>query len=59
MFLADGGKLPLTAQSDRFSGEKWDGLLDTRDLVDLRVSDFEMVEAGERFEYTGDCVREP
>jgi serine/threonine-protein kinase len=59
MFLADAGNIALTAQSDRFTEAKWDGLLDTRELTDLQVSDFEMVEAGDRFTYTGDCVREP
>ncbi len=58
MFLADGGNIALTAQSDRFTTAKWEDLLGTRDLTDLQVSDFEMVEAGERFIYTGNCVRE-
>ena len=59
MFLADAGQIALTAQSDRFTTAKWTGLLDTRDLEIIRVGDFEMVEAGERFEFSGDCVREP
>ena len=33
MFLADGGQITLTAQSDRFTTNKWPGLLDTRDLA--------------------------
>ncbi|MCG3138349.1 MAG: hypothetical protein HJJLKODD_02212 [Phycisphaerae bacterium] len=59
MFLADGGQIALTARSDRYSSSKWVDLLDTRDLADLQVTDFEMVEAGTRISYTGDCVREP
>ncbi len=59
MFLADGGTIALTAQSDSRTTAKWDGLLDTRDLQSIRVSDFEMIEGGERFTFTGDCVREP
>jgi serine/threonine-protein kinase len=56
MFLADAGNIALTAQSDRFSEVKWEGLLDTRDLDTISVSDFEMIEAGERHTFTGDCV---
>ena len=59
MFLSDAGQIALTGQSDRFTTAKWADLLDTRDLEIIQVGDFEMVEAGERFEYTGDCVREP
>lgn len=59
MFLADAGNVALTAQSDRFTSAKWDELLGPRDLDGIQITDFEMVEAGERIEYTGDCVREP
>lgn len=58
MFLSDGGNVALTAQSDRFTTAKWAGLLESRDLDLIQVSDFEMVEGGERFTFTGDCVRE-
>ncbi len=57
MFLSDGGIIALTAQSDRLTTAQWLGLLDTRDLTDLQVTDFEMVDGGERIAYTGDCVR--
>lgn len=56
MFLADAGNIALTAQSDRFTNAKWDGLLDTRDLDALLVTDFEMIEAGPRFQFTGECT---
>jgi hypothetical protein len=59
MFLADGGNIALTAQSDRFTTAKWSGLLAPRDLSKLKVSDFQMVEGGTRIAYTGDCVRLP
>ncbi len=59
MFLADGGQMTLTAQSDRFTTNKWPGLLDTRDLASLRPADFEMVGAGDRIPLTLDCVRNP
>jgi len=59
MFLADAGNVALTAQSDRFTTAKWDGLLGSRDLDTIQITDFEMVESGDRIDYTGDCVREP
>jgi serine/threonine-protein kinase len=59
MFLADGGQIALTAQSDRNTTAKWSGLLDPSDLSALKVSDFEMLEGGTRIPYTGDCVRSP
>lgn len=59
MFLADGGQIALTAQGDRFTTNKWDGLLGPYDLSTLQVTDFEMVDGGARIPYTGDCVREP
>jgi len=57
MLLADGGQITLTAQSDRFTAAKWEGLLGAHDLAALRVTDFEMVEGGARIAYTADCVR--
>jgi serine/threonine-protein kinase len=59
MFLADGGQITLTAQSDRFTRARWDGLLGPRDLSAIRPGDFEMIEAGARIPLTLDCVREP
>ncbi len=58
MLLADGGTIALTAQSDQFTAAKWNGLLGPHDLAALQVSDFVMVDGGERFLYTGDCVRQ-
>lgn len=57
ILLSDGGTIALTAQSDRFTAAKWAGLLGPHDLRALRVTDFEMVAAGPRFNYTGDCER--
>lgn len=57
ILLADGGTIALTAQSDRFTVNKWNGLLGPHDLRALKVTDFEMVAAGPRFSYTGDCAR--
>jgi serine/threonine-protein kinase len=59
MLLADGGRIALTAQSDRFTRAKWTGLLGPLDLQALQPRDFEMVEAGERIPLTNDCVRNP
>jgi serine/threonine-protein kinase len=59
MFLADAGNVPLTAQSDRFTTSKWDGLLGPHDLDGIVPGDFEMIEAGQRFDWSGDCVRNP
>ena len=57
ILLADGGNVALTAQSDRFTTAKWDGLLEPRDLEALKVTDFQMVDGGQRRTWTGDCVR--
>lgn len=57
MFLADGGNIALTAENDMYTTAKWNGLLGSRDLDVIKVSDFEMVEAGDRIPYNGDCVR--
>jgi hypothetical protein len=59
MFLADGGNIALTAQSDVYTKAKWSGLLAASDLVGLAVSDFDMVEGGPRIPLTLDCVRAP
>ncbi|MBI4511400.1 MAG: hypothetical protein HY698_17335 [Deltaproteobacteria bacterium] len=59
MLLADGGQIALTAQSDRHTRAKWEGLLGARDLAAIQPTDFEIVEAGERIPLTFDCVREP
>jgi hypothetical protein len=56
--LADGGNVALTARSDRFTQAKWTGLLGSRDLQVLKVSDFEMIAAGARYAATYDCQRE-
>jgi hypothetical protein len=59
MLLADGGNVALTAQSDRFTQAKWNGLLGPLDLSALKPSDFEMVAGGPRIPLTLDCVRNP
>lgn len=58
MFHADGGNIALTAQSDRHTATKWDGLLGPRDLAALDVEDFEVIDHGPPIPLTFDCVRE-
>lgn len=57
ILLADGGKIALTAQSERFTTAKWSGLLDPLDLSALQVTDFEMVAGGQRYNYADNCTR--
>lgn len=57
ILLADGGTIALTAQNDTFTTAKWAGLLGPFDLSALKVTDFQMVAAGERYAFTGDCAR--
>ncbi|HTJ46874.1 MAG TPA: hypothetical protein VL463_32445 [Kofleriaceae bacterium] len=59
MYHADGGNIALTAESDRHTVHKWDGLLDAHDLAALRVEDFEVVDHGAMVPLTLDCVRAP
>jgi hypothetical protein len=59
MYHADGGNIALTAQSDRHTTAKWEGLLAPRDLASLRVEDFEVVDHGAPIELTFDCRRTP
>lgn len=59
MALADGGNIALTFQSDRFTTEKWAGLLDTYDLADILPTDFEVLDTGPDIALTYDCVRTP
>ncbi|MCA9616387.1 MAG: hypothetical protein H6721_25235 [Sandaracinus sp.] len=57
MILADAGQIALTARSDHDTVAKWDGLLGPRDLQALEITDFEMIEAGPRTDWSGDCTR--
>ena len=59
MILADGGQIALTALSDADSTARWDDLLGPQDLRALDVTDFDVVDMGDRFDWTGDCVRTP
>jgi serine/threonine-protein kinase len=57
ILLSDGGTIALTAQNDTFTTAQWSGLLGPNDLSALQVTDFQMIAAGDRYTWTGDCVR--
>ena len=58
MFLSDGGNIALTAQSDADTKAKYADMdFGTRDLADLKMTDFEIVEMGTPIRLTDDCVR--
>jgi serine/threonine-protein kinase len=45
MYLADGGNVPLTLQSDQFTTHKWSQLnVDSHSLYGISAADFEVVE---------------
>jgi hypothetical protein len=57
MYLADGGNIALTAQSDKHTTHKWSGLLGSHDLAALKVTDFEVISHGAAIKWTDDCSR--
>jgi serine/threonine-protein kinase len=58
MLLADAGKVPLTAQSDRFTQHKWKDVgVDARSLDKIRVTDMEVVDMENATKWDGDCHR--
>ena len=60
MFLSDGGNIALTAQNDADTKAKYTDMdFSPRDLADLKVTDFEVVDMGTPIRLTDDCVRNP
>jgi serine/threonine-protein kinase len=60
MFLADGGSIALTAQSDQDTQTKYsEADFNPQDLASLKVTDFEVVQLGAAIPLTYDCVRNP
>jgi serine/threonine-protein kinase len=63
MFLSDGGNIPLTLASDRFTTHKWSEVGITNDLAlaSLAVTDFEVVDMGTPVDWNADtdCYRNP
>jgi hypothetical protein len=58
MFLSDGGNIALTAQNDKDTRAKYADLdFGPHDLLDLKVTDFEVVDMGTPIRLTDDCVR--
>ncbi len=63
MFLSDGGNIPLTIGSDRFTTHSWSelGITDDLSLASLTVTDFEVVDLGTPVDWKADtdCIRNP
>ena len=60
MFLSDGGNITLTAQSDADTKAKYSDIdFGPHDLLDLKVTDFEVLDLGTPIRLTDDCVRNP
>jgi serine/threonine-protein kinase len=58
MFLSDGGNIALTAQSDKDTRTKYADLdFGPHDLLDLKVTDFEVVDMGTPIRLTDECVK--
>jgi hypothetical protein len=64
--LADGGSIALTAEGDEFTTHKWaefgfdeDNNYLEQMLVGVKLSDFDVVETGDRVALTYHCVRVP
>lgn len=62
MVLADGGRVPLTAEVDTYTTHKWSEpaiSMDSHSLFGIEPDDFEVVATDAPIELTYDCVREP
>jgi serine/threonine-protein kinase len=60
MFLSDGGNIALTAQSDADTKAKYADMdFGPHDLLDLKVTDFEVLELGTPIRLTDECKRNP
>ena len=58
IFLADGGNIALTAQSDADTQVKYSDLgFGPHEMEALKVTDFEVLELGKPIPVTNDCVR--
>ena len=58
MYLADGGNIALTAQSDADTQVKYSDLnFGSHDLVAIKVTDFEVLDSGKPIDLTYNCVR--
>jgi hypothetical protein len=61
MILSDGGNLTFTGMADDYTLAKWSSVsLTAQDLKSLQWSDFEMVDGGQRYDWTdSDCAHVP
>ncbi|HEY8378394.1 MAG TPA: hypothetical protein VIK91_17980 [Nannocystis sp.] len=60
MYLADGGNIALTAQSDVFGCATWEEVgVDSYSLAALKATDFEVIDHGPTMPVTYDCERTP
>jgi serine/threonine-protein kinase len=58
MYLADGGNIALTFQSDQHTTHKWSELnFDSRSMVGITPGDFQMVDGGSRHKDLQQCTR--
>lgn len=58
IFLADGGTIPLTATTDQYTAHTWAQVgITANSLTNVRVTDFDVVNLGDRIPVTNDCVR--
>jgi len=58
MFLADGGDIVLTSETDKYTTTKYDDInFDSHSLFGIQVTDFEVIDAGSPITLTDDCVR--
>jgi glycosyltransferase involved in cell wall biosynthesis len=58
IFLADGGNIALTAQSDKDTTAKYSDVdFASRDLESIKVTDFEVLDDGPLIPMTDECVR--
>ncbi len=60
MYMADGGNIALTAQSDVLGCATWDAVgVDSFALEALKATDFEVIDHGPTTEVTYECTRTP
>jgi hypothetical protein len=58
MFLSDGGRIALTAESDMDTATKYADMgFGSRDLQAIKVTDFEVLDMGKPIPLTYECVR--
>ncbi|HEX3897511.1 MAG TPA: hypothetical protein VHW73_15050 [Rudaea sp.] len=60
MFLSDGGRIPLTAESDYYTTNKWSDLgIDSHSFFGIDPTDFDVIDAGPAITDSGNCTLTP